>query len=420
MPALHRLTDRKVKSNLKPGRYADGGCLFLRVKESGARSFAFMSDLTFQSGRRRVQYGLGGFPTVSLSEARVKAAELRRKVRNPVFRARLEQGASIKSLIEEESRCEASRMIEAVPTFGAFAKQWMNENLDAMTSNPKARQQWYNSLATYAAPINDKQVNIITVSDVLACLSPIWQTKHETARRVQQRIFKILAAAKVHGYRDGDNPAQWQGNLELTLPKPKRARKHQVAMPYGDIPSFWKRLQAKTTIASLALQFVILTAARSGEGRGARWDEIDLEAKVWTLPPERMKARKEHSVPLCDCLVTMLTQLKDLAETPFVFPSSAKTGFVTETAVRSLLKEMQAECTTHGFRSTFRDWAGNETEFPRELMEEALAHQLGSVEAAYRRSKAIERRRNLMEAWSGYLSAEMQNAMMAAQSQNRT
>ena len=419
MPALHRLTDRKVKSDLKPGRYADGGCLFLRVKESGARSFAFMSDLTFQSGRRRVQYGLGGYPTVSLSDARAKAAELRRKVREPIFRARLEQGASIKSLLEEEAKREVALMTGTVPTFGEFSKSWMDTHLDSITSNLKARQQWYTSLAAYAEPINDLPVNLITINDVLACLTSIWNTKHETARRVQQRICRILAAAKIQGLRDGDNPAQWAGTLEMALPRPKRHRKHHAALPYSDLPSFWAKLKVTNSMAALALQFIILTACRSEEGRGVRWDEIDLDQKVWTLPAERMKARKVHQVPLCGSAVALLKYMQQGSETQFVFPGKGKDGFVTEASVRKLMNELAPGYTTHGFRSAFRDWAGNETEFPRELMEEALAHQLGSVEAAYRRSKAIERRRELMEAWSDYLNTHHRQDAVAAKSQKQ-
>ena len=405
MPQLNKLTDRKIKSGLKPGRYGDGGCLFLRVKESGSKSFAFMSDLTFPMGKRRVQYGLGGYPTVSLALAREKATDLRLRVREPEFRARLENGVSIRELLMEEGRREAAAQEGEVPTFGEYSRQWMDKNLDSKTTNLKARQQWYSTLETYAGPINNMHINKIGVAEVLECIEPIWQSKNVTARRVQQRIATILGAAKVQGLRSGDNPAQWKDNIEHALPAPKRVRKHHKAMPYADLPAFWARLKNKQTLAAVALQFVILTTARSVEGRGARWEELDLVNKIWTLPPERMKARKEHQVPLSGKAILILQSMKVVSEGPYVFHSTGQGGFVTETAVRNLMKEMQSDGTIHGFRSAFRDWAGNNTEFPRELIEESLAHQLGSVEAAYRRGKAIERRREVMEAWANFVSA---------------
>lgn len=401
MRGIHRLTDRTVKGSLPPGRHADGGCLYLRVKEGGSKSFAFMSDLTIDGQKRRIQMGLGGYPTTSLAAAREKALDLRARIKEPVIKLRLERGASLREAVELEERRAAEAAIQLAPTFGDFSKEWLDANLDNMTSNLKARQQWYSTLAAYAGPINSKPVDEIDFEDVLACLQPIWSTKHETARRVQQRIFRILAAAKVYGHRTGDNPAQWSGNLDLALPLLKRVKGHHAAMPYADLPDYFEKLTNKKTTASLALQFIILTASRSGEGRGALWSEIDLDQALWTLPAERMKARKDHIVPLSKKALTILKRMKEGNKSTFVFPSTGSGGHLTEASLRKLMKTTGAgEFTIHGFRSTFRDWAGNETDFPRELAEEALAHQLGSVEAAYRRGKAVEKRRELMEAWS--------------------
>lgn len=402
---MNLLTDRAVRGDLAPGRHADGGCLYLRVKEGGSKSFSFMSDMTFEGRKKRIQLGLGGYPLTTLAQARAKASELRNRIKDPVIKARLEDGMSLRETIDLEDRRHARDAIKTVPTFGEFSKNWLDANLDNMTTNLKARQQWYSTLKAYAAPMNALPLDQIEIEHVLACLQPIWTTKTETARRVQQRLFRILAAAKVYGHRSGDNPAQWAGNLDMALPSVKKLKGHHAAIPYAALPAYFRKLKERHTGSSLALQFIILTTVRSGEGRGAEWAEIDLDTATWTIPPERMKARKKHVVPLSDPAREILETMRQGNETPFVFPSSGHAGHVTEASLRKLMSKTNAQAfTIHGFRSAFRDWAGNETEFPRELAEEALAHQLDSVEAAYRRSVAVERRRSLMASWATFVA----------------
>ena len=241
---------------------------------------------------------------------------------------------------------------------------------------------------------------------ILKCLRPIWTDKPETARRVQQRIERILSAADVLGHRTGRNPAKWKGHLDQVLHGMRHVRQHHAAMTYAALPGYMEELAARQTMASLCLQFIILTAARSGEARGASWDEIDLARGVWTVAAERMKARRPHQVPLSGAALSVLKTLDPGRNRgpAFVFLSPTGSGHLSEGTLRKLMTQTGADFTVHGFRSAFRDWAGNATEFPRDLAEEALAHQLGAVEAAYRRDQAVERRRVMMEAWAVFTS----------------
>ena len=257
------------------------------------------------------------------------------------------------------------------------------------------------SLAAYAASLGDKPVDTITTDDVLTVLNPIWTEKSETASRVRGRIEKILDAAKAKGYRQGENPARWRGHLDHLLPKQSKiTRGHYAAMPYESVPAFVRRLRESDSVAALALEFCILTAARSGEVLGARWSEIDLDKKIWTVPAHRMKAGREHRVPLPECAVAILRQLAEIKTGDLVFPGQRKDRPLSDAALRRMKIE---GVTVHGFRSSFRDWAGNETHFPRDLIETGLAHVIGDkAELAYRRSDALEKRRKLMEAWANY------------------
>ena len=261
------------------------------------------------------------------------------------------------------------------------------------------------TLTVYAEPLRAKLIDRIETADILAVLQPIWQTKPETASRLRGRIERVLNAAKAKGYRTGENPATWRGHLENLLPKPSRlSRGHHAAMRYQDVPAFVARLREREAMAGLALEFAILTATRSGEVLGARWSEIDLDAKVWTIPPERMKAAREHRVPLSERTVAILKQMETARTGDFVFPGQRVDKPLSVMAMEMVLRRMDIEnATVHGFRSAFRDWAGNVTHFPRELAEHALAHVIGDkAEQAYRRSDALERRRALMEAWAGH------------------
>jgi integrase len=330
--------------------------------------------------------GLGTPATVSLADAREKAATARRKI---------DQGLNP---IDERKRTGG------VPTFGEMADQ-VRETLSAGFRNEKHKAQWKSSLATFAAPLRDKPVDAIGTNDVLAILKPIWTTKPVTASRVRGRIEKVLDAAKAKGFRDGENPARWRGHLDHLLPRPsKLARGHHAAMPYDEVAAFVGKLREREATAALALELCILTAARSGEILLMRWDEIDLNKKDWTVPAHRMKAGREHRVPLSQRATVILVRLNEQRSGDFVFPGQRRDKPLSSMAMEMMLRRMKVEnATVHGFRSSFRDWAGNETGYPRELIETALAHVIGDkAEQAYRRSDALEKRRNLMEAWANY------------------
>jgi integrase len=262
------------------------------------------------------------------------------------------------------------------------------------------------TLTVYAAPLRSKPVDKVETSDVLAVLKPIWLEKPETASRLRGRIERVLNAAKAKGYRTGENPAAWRGHLENLLPRQsKLSRGHHAALPYADVPDFVAKLREREAVAALALEFAILTATRSGEVLNARWDEIDLEAKTWTIPAERMKAAREHRVPLSDPALSILVKLSASRVSEFVFPGQRPNQPLSVMAMEMVLRRMGVAdaVTVHGFRSSFRDWAGNETSFPRELAEHALAHVIGDkAEQAYRRGDALEKRRALMAAWSAH------------------
>ncbi|MHC2584189.1 tyrosine-type recombinase/integrase [Bradyrhizobium diazoefficiens] len=376
-----KLTARKVET-AKSGKYSDGGNLYLIVSETGARKWV----LRFTWRGRAKEMGLGSADSVPLADAREKAASARRQIARGL------------NPIEERKRTGG------IPTFGEMADD-VREALSAGFRNEKHKAQWKSTLETYAAPLRAKPVDTITTDDVLAVLKPIWTGKAETASRVRGRIEKVLDAAKAKGYRDGENPARWRGHLDHLLPKPsKLARGHHLAMPYEKVATFVADLREREATAALALELCILTAARSGEVLGMQWSEIDLDKKVWTVPAERMKAGREHRVPLSSRVVAILRQLEKLKAGNFVFPGQSRNKPLSNMAMEMMLRRMKIEdATVHGFRSTFRDWAGNVTTFPREVTETALSHVIGDkAEQAYRRSDALEKRRKLMEAWAAY------------------
>ncbi|WP_298689314.1 site-specific integrase [uncultured Sphingomonas sp.] len=383
------MTARKVASLKEPGRHADGGGLYLRITPSGARSWVFMTT----NAGKRAEIGLGAETSVPLSTARKLASDMREAVAT---------GIDPRAVI-------APKPIEAPPdivTFGTFAETYIS-SIEEGWRNDVHRQQWRNSLRDHAASLSNKRIEDIGTEDVLAVLQPIWLTKSETASRVRGRIEKILAAAKARGLRplDAANPALWKGHLDVLLPRrPKLTRGHHEALPWRDAPSFMVQLLKRPALAARALEFTILTAARSGEVLGAAWGEIDLDQKLWTVPPTRMKAGAEHVVPLSDAAVAILNELKPEDYRPkdliFAVGGAARSNM----AMAMLLRRMGYRITTHGMRSTFRDWAGDATEFPRDLIEQALAHTISDkVERAYRRGTAIERRRVLMKKWAEYL-----------------
>ena len=392
-----KLNARLVQTLKTPGRYSVGGGLFLVVSKTGAKSWVFMSWV----GGREIEHGLGGLTSVCLAKARERAAECRRHVaegRNPI---------------------EARRAKANIPTFGKLADAVIT-SLESGWRNEKHRAQWRSTLSTYAASLAQNRVDAITTDDVLRVLKPIWTAKAETASRLHGRIEKILDAAKAKGHRTAENPARWRGHLDHLLPRrQKLQRGHHAAMLWQEVPAFIARLRDSPSISCLALEFIILTASRTGEVlrsvhdgvmMGACWDEIDRDARIWTVPAVRMKAAREHRVPLTHRILAIIDEAEKARCGPFIFPNTRGNEPLSERALDMPLRLFNAKpATVHGLRSAFRDWAGETTDFPRELAENALAHQVGdAVELAYRRGDALEKRRALMEAWSAFLRAEEQ------------
>ena len=380
-----KLTARRV-TTAKAGKYADGGNLYLVVSQSGSRKWV----LRFTWRGRAKEMGLGSAVSVSLADAREKAASARRKIAQGLY------------------PIDDRKSTGGVPTFAEMADQ-VREALSAGFRNEKHKAQWKSTLETYAAPMRAKPVDTVTTDDVLAILKPIWIIKAETASRLRGRIEKVLDAAKAKGYRDGENPARWRGHLDHLLPRPsKLSRGHHPAMPYDEVAGFVADLRGREALAAVALELCILTAARSGEILGMRWGEIDLGKKIWRVPAHRMKAGREHRVPLSQRATDILAILGEARSGDFVFPGQRGDKPLSNMAMEMMLRRMKIEnATVHGFRSSFRDWAGNETSYPRELIETALAHVVGDkAEQAYRRSDALEKRRQLMEAWAAYCAAD--------------
>lgn len=391
------LTSLAVK-NAKPGRHADGGGLHLLVKETGARSWVYRFMLRGKS--RDVGLGAAAGPdAISLSAARDLAAALRLKVK-----------AGIDPLAERQREAaEALAAAQAAQvagiTFKAVTEAYIRAN-EGSWRNDKHRQQWRNTLATYVYPVvGELPVADVGTAHVLKILEPIWRDKPETASRVRGRIETVLDAAKARGYREGENPARWRGHIAQILPARSRlTRGHHKALPYGAIPECVAQLRSREAMAALALEFVILTAARTGEALGATWNEVDLERAVWTIPAARMKAGKEHRVPLSARAVEILETVKPL-EKGWLFPA-ANGGKLSGMAMTMLLRRMHVDATVHGFRSAFRDWAAECTGYAHEVCEMALAHAIGNkAEAAYRRGDLFEKRRRLMGDWAAYCAS---------------
>lgn len=384
--AVSRLTE--------PGLHFVGGVpgLALQVAPTGARTWVLRMMV---AGRRR-DMGLGGFPAVTLAQARDAAREARAKVRDGIDP--IEQSRAARSKLQAEQA--------AALTFDQCAAKFIKAHTPSW-SNPKHAQQWTNTLQTYASPVlGELLVRDVELSHVLAVLEPIWHAKTETASRVRGRMEQVLDWATARGYRQGLNPARWRGHLDKLLPAPAKVAKveHHDALPVGEVGAFMVKLRAAAGMGARALEFAILTAARSGEVRGARWDEIDLAGAVWTIPADRMKAGREHRVPLTVPALALLQALPRMADCPLVFPS-ARNGELSDMTLSAVLRRMKVGAVPHGFRSTFRDWAAERTNYPREVAEMALAHTIGDkVEAAYRRGDLFEKRRRLMDDWAAFLA----------------
>lgn len=385
--SVDKLNARTVATVGEPGRYSDGAGLYLIVDPGGARRWLFL----YRAGSKQREMGLGSAGAVSLADARRKRDEARKLL------------AEGRDPIDEKRR--ATSKPAGIVTFGVFADELVSE-LRKGFRNEKHADQWAMTLKVYAAPLRPKPIDSISTDDVLAVLQPIWTTKSETASRTRGRIERILDAARAKGLRQGENPARWRGHLDQLLAKRRKlgARGHHKALPYPAVPSFVAELRARSAVAARALEFLILAAARTGEVIAARWDEIDRDAKVWTIPAERMKREREHRVPLVDRAVVILDEMAGIRRGDFVFPSFRADRHLSNGAFDALLERMKVDATAHGFRSSFRDWAGDETHAARETIEAALAHAVGDeTERAYRRSDALAKRRELMVAWAAFL-----------------
>ncbi len=375
-----------------PGFHFVGGVagLALQVLPTGGRSWVLRATV---AGKRR-DMGLGGYPDVRLAEARDAARAAREKIRSGVD--------PIAERVAAQSALRAAK--GKVMNFETAALAYMKAH-EAGWRNAKHAQQWRNSLETYAYPVIGKLlVRDVDLTHVMKILDPIWRTKTETATRLRGRIEQVLDWATVRGYREGQNPARWRGHLDKMLTAPTKVAKvkHHQALPWSEIGKFMKNLRAAEGMGARALEFVILTAARSGEVRGATWAEVNLEAAEWNVPGERMKAGKDHRVPLSQPAVALLKALPRMAGTDLVFPAP-RGGQLSDMTLTAVLRRMGVPAVPHGFRSTFRDWVSETTNFPREVAEMALAHAIGDkVEAAYRRDDLFPKRVLMMEAWANF------------------
>ena len=384
---LNRLSPLRVQKLKRKGLHADGGGLYLRVTDGGTKSWMFR----YGEGGKLRDMGLGPVHTISLPRARELAREcreLRLQGIDPIAHRRVSLAA------RRASDAKATTFRQCADAFIASHESgWRNAS---------HRSQWVNTLAQHAHPtLGGLSVADIDTALVMKTIEPIWKTIPETASRVRGRIEAILDWAKVSGYRMGENPARWRGHLDHLLPaRAKVARiRHHAALPYAEIGAFMATLRQNGSVGASALEFTILTAARTGEALGATWDEFD--AKVWTIPAERMKGGREHRIPLSDAALALLRQMRGVRTNDFVFPG--RRGRLTHKTMQLVLRRMGHGGTVHGFRSTFRDWAAEQTAFPAELAEMALAHSVGSaVEAAYRRSDLFDKRCKLMAAWAAF------------------
>jgi integrase len=397
--AIGKLTALKVEKAKEAGMYGDGGGLYLRVTEEGAKNWVFRFML---NGRPRWM-GLGPLSLYGLQEARGRALDARRLRHEGMDPIDTRRASRLQERLEAAKAMSFRQCGEAY--IGSHRAGWRNA---------KHAGQWEATLATYAYPvIGALPVQSIDTGLVLKVLEPIWTAKSETAGRVRGRIEAILDWAKARDYRTGENPARWRGHLDKLLPARNKVRKveHHAALPYAELPGFMETLRAQQGNSARALEFAILTAARTGEVIGAMWDEINWTDKIWTIDGARMKAGKDHRVSLCGRAIAILTDLKPKsgeasAGKQFLFAGGKAGRPLSNMAMDVLLRRMDSDVTVHGFRSTFRDWAAERTNFPSEVVEMALAHAVGSkVEAAYRRGDLFEKRRRLMDVWAEFCAA---------------
>ena len=394
------LTAIAIQRLTAPGLHFVGGVagLALQVLPSGARTWV----LRITVGAKRRDMGMGGYPGVPLAKARVAARVARAKVRSGIDP--IEEGRAARSALKASQA--------AALTFEQCAAAYISANAVGW-KNAKHAQQWRNTLAQHAYPkLGMLLVRDVGLPHVLAVLEPLWLTTTETASRLRGRIESVLDWATVRGYRSGDNPARWRGHLDKLLPAPSKVAKpeHHIAVALADVAGFVLKLRAAEGMGARALEFAILTAARSGEVRGARWAEVDRQAKLWVIPAARMKAGKEHRVPLSDAALSLLDALPKIDAGDLVFPAS-RTGLdgvakpLSDMALTAVMRRMGLDAVPHGFRSTFRDWCSERTNYPRDVAEMALAHTIGDkVEAAYRRGDLFDKRCRMMDDWAAFLA----------------
>lgn len=393
MRRSNRLSAVLVNKVKEPGRYADGHGLYLQVSVWGTKAWVFRF---MQNGRAR-HMGLGPVHTLSLQEARERAKKARQALLDGL------------DPIEDRASARLAKRAEAAKrtTFKEAAEKYVAAHR-AGWKNAKHADQWESTLTTYAYPIiGNLSVADVDTAHVLKIIEPIWGTKTETASRVRGRIESILDWAAARKFRHGDNPARWRGHLDKLLPARSKVQKveHHPAMPYANVGAFIQELRAGCSISARALEFTILTSCRTAEVTGARWDEVDFTQKVWKVPGERTKSGREHRVPLSTRAIAILKEAPRVKDNPFVFPGIRVGQHLSNMAMLEMLRERCGDkFTVHGFRSSFRDWAAEQTNFPREIAEAALSHVLGNkVESAYQRGDLLEKRRRLMDSWATYL-----------------
>lgn len=402
---LHRLSAVGVTGRKQPGYYADGGGLYLRVAAGGSKGWVFR----FTRGGKTREAGLGGCSAVSLAAAREVAQRCRQLVANGL------DPIEVRRAEEEAGRIAASK----ATTFKAFAESYITSH-EPGWRNAKHAGQWRSTMKTYAYPeMGGLPVGDIATEHVLKALGAIWSVKPETASRVRGRIEAILDAAKANGLRDGENPARWRGHLDHLLPAKRKVRrvKHHAALSYREMPAFIVKLRRQTGISARALEYLILTASRTNETLGALFSEVESDDKLWTIQPERMKAEREHRVPLTSRAVDIVKEMAAIKQNELIFPGMKPGRPLSQTAMLMLLRRMgYGHVTVHGFRSTFRDWAAECTQFPNEVCEMALAHVIDDeTEAAYRRGDLFERRRKLMAAWERYCASKVDDGRWVTQ-----
>lgn len=398
-----KLTAAKVKNTTQPGMYSDGEGLYLQVSKTSTKSWV----LRYKRHGKAREMGLGALITVSLSDARIKALHYRKMLlegEDPIF------------VRDQEKLAKRLEETAGAKSFKDCAKEYITAH-KASWNNEKHINQWENTLSSYAEPkFGSKPVEQVDTTLVMKCLEPIWYNKTETANRVRGRIESILDWAKVKGYRSGENPARWKGHLDQLLPAPSKVKKvkHHSAMPYKDIGDFISLLQKQESISARSLEFTILTACRTQEVLGAKWDELDLEDRIWTIPSDRMKMKREHQVPLTDRMLKIIKAMEMFKEkeNDYIFPGSKEDKPQSNMTMLNLLKRVKrTDITVHGFRSTFRDWVAENTTFPGEVAEMALAHKImNDVEAAYRRGNLLDKRRELMSDWDDYCNGKNSTA----------